>query len=679
MKLRAILLASLALLAIQSPHRALADEKAAIGSWGVDLGGLSTTVRPGDDFYRYVNERWLKNATIPVGMAAYDDFVRLSLVNEERAKIIIDKVKATTHPAGSIEQQIADMHRALADQDRLNKLGLTPLSRDMAAIGAARTHADLIDLMVQPWFKGPIAAGVDGDSGDPLRYIAAVGQAGLTLPTRDYYLAEGEPYASLRNALIAYVAGTLRRAGVADPEAKANRIVALETEMAKEYWAIQQQRDAVSMYHPMSPSELAAYAPGMDWPHFLKARGFGEVTRINVAMDSAVKAQSRIFAATPVDLWQDYLTFHLLDLHAPYLSDEWQEAHFDFHSRKLQGIVERRPLAERATSTANATMADQIGQIYVRTWFPAANRDKVQEMVGFIRQSFADRMAKLPWMDGPTRNEAQAKLTKVVSSIGYPDRWHDYSSVEIRPDDLIGNLRRLMLWSRADELKTLNETRRTWDWPYAPQEVNAGYRTGKNDITFPAGILQAPFFDPAADPAVNFGSIGAVIGHEFGHGFDDQGSRSDGDGRLRDWWTAASRSEFEKRTAGLVTQFSAYEPVPGVKINGRQNLGENIGDLGGLSIAYEAYQRFVREKQGGKAPVIDGLTGDQRFFMAWAQIWRSKVTPDEERRRTLSDPHSAGQFRANGIVRNVDGWYAAFGVKPGDKLYLPPEERVRIW
>lgn len=289
------------------------------------------------------------------------------------------------------------------------------------------------------------------------------------------------------------------------------------------------------------------------------------------------------------------------------------------------------------------------------------------------------RIQKLEWMDAPTRAEALVKLEKVASYIGYPEKWHDRSNVRITADDFVGNQIRLINWARADNLKKLSEPTRKWEFPYNPQEINAGYSQSQNSITFPAGVLQPPFFDPKADAAVNFGSIAAVIGHEFGHGFDDQGSRSDGDGKIRDWWTKASRAEFEKRTSGLVNQFDQYDALPGLKINGRQNLGENIGDLGGLSVAYAAYQTYVKEKQGGKAPVIGGYTGDQRFFLAWAQLWRNITSEGETRRRTLSDPHSPGEFRVNGIVRNVDAWYKAFNVKPTDKLYLPPEKRVRIW
>lgn len=657
----------------------LAAPKPEIGAWGIDLAGMSRTVRPGDDFYEYVNETWLRTAKIAPDLPVNDEFVRLYLSNEKRVGEIIQSLLATPQSLGSDGQRIADFYRSALDQRRLDALGLDPIRADLAATAAIRTRAEAVRMLAMPWQKSPIDAGVLNDAGDPTRVIATVGQGGLTLPSADYYLKPGEPYESLRRALRTYVAATLTRARIADADARAERIVALETEIARRHWSPQQQRDPVRMYHPMSVEELARFAPGFDWPTYLEARGFAGQARINVITDSAVQAIAALFAETPIESWKDYLTFHQLDTWSDNLSEEWQVASFEFHQKTLQGVTARRRPEARATQATNGFLGEPIGRIYVTRWFPPAHRAQVDEMVRFIRAAFERRIRRLAWMDEATRAEALAKLTKVTSRIGYPDRWRDFSSVTIKPDDYVGNVKRYLLWRRDDDKARLGEPTRTWEWPYSPQEINAGYMASTNSITFPAGILQAPFFDPAADPAVNFGSIAAVIGHEFGHGFDDQGSRSDGDGRLRDWWTAASRAEFEKRTSGLVAQFDQYEPVPGARINGRQNLGENIGDLGGLSIAYEAYRQYVAEKQGGRAPMIDGFSGDQRFFLAWAQLWRARVAPEEGRRRTLTDPHSAGRFRANGIVRNMDAWYDAFGVKPGDKLYLPPEQRVRIW
>lgn len=670
-----------AFLLLVAPVAVHAQEPATpeLGAWGIETKNFSQSLRPGDDFYRYVNEGWLRSAQLPAGLAQVDGFTTLYLRNQARVREIILSLGAKSYPAGSREQQIADMYRSVSDHARLDALGLSPIRDDLAAIQRVRTHSDIARLMAVAWQQSFFSPGVIIDMDAPLRYVPAVEQSGLTLPGPDYYLAAGENFKALRAALRAHVIASLRRAGIADAQRKAAAIVDLETRIARLHWTQAQKNDDIRMHRPMSPAELAQFAPGFDWQAFLGARGFASVPKIDVRTDTAIQGLAALFAETPVAVLQDYMTFHLLDGWADSLTTQWQEAHFDFHSRKVRGIAQRQTPENEAVQTVNKAVGEQIGALFVQRWFPASHRQQVKDMVDLVRASFRDRIGRLAWMDEPTRAQARDKLDKIVDHIGYPDRWNDLSGISIRPDDLVGNHKRILQWRTADALASLGEPRRDWQWPYVPQEVNAGYISTFNSVIFPAGILQAPYFDPAADPAVNFGAIAAVIGHEFGHAFDDQGSRSDGEGKLRDWWTPASRAEFERRTQGLVDQFNVYEPVPGVRINGRQNLGENIGDLGGLSISHEAYRRFVAQRQGGKAPVIDGLTGDQRFFLAWAQIWRSRVLPDEERRRVLVDNHSAGEFRTNGIVRNVDAWYEAFGVKPGDRLYLPPEQRVTIW
>jgi endothelin-converting enzyme/putative endopeptidase len=433
------------------------------------------------------------------------------------------------------------------------------------------------------------------------------------------------------------------------------------------------------MNRVMTATELKAFAPGFPWDAFLTEQQLDGRSEYKVMTDSAVRDIAQLFAETPVADLQSFLMFKTLDAWADSLSETWVQAHWEFHNKTLSDAAQRRPAELEAIASVSKAFGEEIGRIYVAEYFGPSDKALVNEIVRYLRDTYCERIGTAAWMDAPTRTEALKKLNQVSTFIGYPDRWHDRSTVRITPDDYVGNQNRLADWTRADNLKKLTEGARKWEFPYAPQEINAGYLPSQNSMTYPAGILQPPFFDPKADPAVNFGSLAAVIGHEIGHAFDDQGSRYDGEGKLRDWWTASSRAEFEKRTAGLAAQFDKYEALPGLKINGSQNLGENIGDLGGLSVAFAAYQKFVREKQGGKAPVIDGLTGNQRFFLAWAQLWRNITSEGEIRRRTLSDPHSPGEFRVNGIVRNVDGWYEAFGVKPGDALYLAPEKRVRIW
>jgi endothelin-converting enzyme/putative endopeptidase len=676
-----LLLGAAACLLMQVPASAADTQspKAAIGQWGVDTSTLSPTIRPADDFYRYVNETWLKTAKIPAGLVGTDSFTEVFLSTEQRVADIIKEAREGNDAPGTPEQLVADFHRSHSDLAKRNALGTKPISTTLSTIGSLKTRDDLARALAWPWLDGMIGSGVGSDKSDPKRQIAVVGASGTSMPSRDYYLNQGEPYDGYRKALQAYMADSFRRAGFPDADARAARVFALETQIAKRHWSPVQMRDAVAMNHVMTPAELKAYAPGFPWDAYLTEAGLAGQPKYNVVTDTATRDVAKLFGETPVEDIQSYLLFRTLDNWAPYLSDEWVQGHFDFHSRTLGGATQRRPANLETVAAVNAVLSEEIGRTYVAEYFGASDRAKVAEMVDYLQATYRDRIQKLDWMDEPTRKEALGKLDKIRNYVGFPDRWHDRSSVRIAPDDLVGNVSRLIQWQKADRLQKLAEGTRDWEFAYPPQEINAGYSPDKNSITFPAGILQAPFFDPKADPAVNFGSIAAVIGHEIGHGFDDQGSRADGDGRLRDWWTPKSRAEFEKRTAGLVEQFNQYEPLPGLKINGKQNLGENIGDLGGLSVAYAAYRKYVADKQGGKAPVIDGYTGDQRFFLAWGQLWRELIADAEQRRRVLSDPHSPGEFRANGVVRNVDAWYDAFGVKPGDKLYLPPEKRVKIW
>lgn len=661
--------------------RASPDPAATPGEpgWGVDTAALSATIRPGDDFYRYVNEGWLKTAKPPEGVPYIDASVKVYLATEQRVAELIAMARESTDEPGSPERMIGDFHRSHADMARRNALGLTPIASTLAIIGGTEDRAGFARIMAYPWMDGLIGGGVVADVDDPSRQITAIGASGLTMPSRDYYLTDQEPYIGHRQALRDYIADSFRRAGIDDPDGRAGAVLALEIAIAQKHWTLAQTRDVVRMNNVMSPAELKAYAPGFAWDAFLAEQGFAGQQRIKVMTDSAVRDMAQLFAAIPVRDLQSFLMFKTLDAWAPSLSEPWVQAHFDFHSKRLQSIPKRRAAAFESVAAVNAVLGEEIGRLYVANYFGASDRAKVAEMVGYLRATYAARIAQLDWMDAPTRAEALRKLDRITTKIGFPERWHDRSGVRIMPDDLVGNRARLQQWEHKDSLKKLEEGTRAWEFPYSPHEINAGYSPSANTIIFPAGILQPPFFDPKADIAVNFGSIAAVIGHEIGHGFDDQGSRQDGDGRLRNWWTDASRAEFEKRTAGLVEQFNGYEALPGLHINGRQNLGENIGDLGGLSVAYAAYRAYVADKQGGKAPVIDGYTGDQRFFLAWGQLWRNITGEAEIRRKVLSDVHSPGEFRVNGVVRNVDAWYAAFGVKPGDKLYLPPEQRVRIW
>jgi putative endopeptidase len=672
-------IACVLLVACATPAPQPSAQRAALGAWGIETQYLSPTVKPGDDFYRYVNEGWLATAEIPAGFSANTTFLAATLATERELESILSEIEAGPNAEGSPRQRIAALFQSYQDVPRLKERGLAPIRSDLDATLALATREQVVRAMARPFQQSIVGAGVALDPGQPRRYVVELFQAGLGLPSPEYYLLEGEPFAGFRTAYRDYIEGSFARAGIDRARERADQILALETEIARAHWLPAEMRDPVRMYHPMSPAELARFAPGFDWAAFLDEAEFGDQQTVVVNTDTALQRLAALFAKTPVTTWRSYLAFHWLDTWAPYLSEEWQQASFDFYGRTLSGIAERRPLRPRAIQFVSGSFGEEVGRAYVDRYFPPAYRAQLDQMIGYMRSAYRERLTHLEWMDEATRTEAIAKLDQIITQIGYPEHWRDYSSVQLAPDDLVGNVRRIEAFERGDARAKLAGPRRDWEWPWSPQTVNAAYLPERNTVNFPAAFLQPPFFDPFADPAVNFGATAAVIGHEVGHAFDDAGSRSDGEGRLRNWWTPASRAQFEQRTARLIAQFGEFSPLEGRKLNGELTLGENIGDLGGLGIAYDCYRRFVADQQGGRAPLIDGFTGDQRFFLSWAQVWRNLVTPDEARERLLTDPHSPGEFRVNGVVRNVDAWYTAFGVGPADALYLAPSERVRIW
>lgn len=653
--------------------------KPVLGAWGVETRHISQDVKPGDDFYRHVDEGWLKSAAPPPGLPYANAFVDAYLRTQMQLQALVDGILAGTPPPGSDEEKIATLYRSYIDVSRRNALGLAPLQSQLDAIASIESHDDAARMMAKPFMKGLIGIGVSIDAQRPQRYVVTATQSGLGLPGREYYLATEEPFAGHRTAYLEFIADVFRRAGMANGEDRARKIMALETEIAAAHWSPAEMRDPVRSYNLMSIDALQAYAPGLDWSAYLAAADLGRAKEVVLETDSAVQKLARVFAATDVDTLKSYLALHYIVALAPALSEEWEKARFDFFVRRLGGVPEQQSLNNRALDFLSGEFGEVLGRAYARTYFPQDYREQMNRLVANLRTAFRARLEANDWMDGPTRAEAIRKLDAIVSHVGYPDRWRDFSSVEFAPDDLVGNLRRVAAFERADAVKALGEPRRDWHWPFPAMEINAGYSPQMNSITFPAGILQSPFFDPFADPAVNYGSIGAVIGHELGHAFDDQGSQSDATGALRNWWSPASRAEFGKRADVLVQQYNAYSPLEGVKINGALTLGENIGDLGGLTIAYDAYQMHVRTENDGKAPVIDGFSGEQRFFLAWAQLWRDYTTPAMQRQNLLTDPHSPGEFRANGTVRNFGPWYTAFNVGEGDRMYLAPDKRVRIW
>ncbi len=664
-----------------SPGSANAEgsAKAEFGTWGVETQYLTESIAPGDDFYRYVNKGWLDKAKIPAGFPLDGAFVELMLRTEKQVQGLIDDV--TSHPSepGSPAQQISDMRASYMDMERRNALGCSMLKPELDAILKVRDRREVARRMAGIGYTSLVGCDVELDPGNPERYILTLAQSGLGLPGRDYYLKREKHYVELRAAYVKYIEGALQRAGVKEAGKKAAEILAFEKAVALRQWTPEQSRDAVKNHHPMTVKALAAYAPGFDWDAFLGEAGFGDVERVDVNTDSAVRQLAKLFATTPVETLRAWLAFHYLNNHATLLSDEWVDAHFELFNRRVSGVREQRALEVRAVEFLNAIVGEQLGKLYVERYFPPESKAGIDKLVKFLIVAFRERLANVEWMDDATRKEAIVKLEAITTKIGYPTKWHDYSLMKVTREELVGNVHRYHEWVRKDSRTRLGEPVRKWEWYKYPQVVNAYYSPTGAEIVFPAAILQPPFFDPKADPAVNFGAIGMVIGHELGHGFDDQGSRYDATGALRNWWGEESRRNFEVRTAKLVAQYNQYEPIPGLHMNGQLTLGENIGDLGGLTIAWSAYRKFVESEYHGKAPVIDGFTGDQRFFIGYAQLWRTLAADDFLRKITMTDPHSPGEFRVNGVVRNFGPWYEAFGVTPNRKLYLAPEERVAIW
>jgi len=649
-----------------------------LGSWGVETQHVSETVHPGDDFNRYVNEGWLDTTELPAGFSSYGAFTELYLRSEERIEGIINEAVASDAADGSLQQQVGDLYAAYMNTEALEARGFDPVRPMLDRIAAASTHDDIADLMGQPGTSSIFSAFVGRDPGNPQRYIVSIGQSGLGLPDRDYYLRDDERFVQYRDAYLAYIADAFEMAGIDGGADRAQAILDLETSIAQIHWTRADSRDRVRTYNLTETADLNNQYGGFPWEVFMTSLDYADQSEVVIRQNTAVESLAQLFAEIPVSTWQDYLSFQYLSANQNLLTPAFYDRSFDFWQRTLRGTEEPRPRDRRAIQFVNGNLGQAIGQIYVEEYFPPEYKTQMEELVEYLRRALRERIETLEWMDDETRAEAFDKLEKFLPKIGYPDIWPDYSDIEVHADDLFGNAQRVNAWFRQDSRDRLRGPIREWEWFMSPQTVNAYYSSTSNEIVFPAAILQGPFFDPFADPAVNFGGIGAVIGHEMGHGFDDQGSQSDGDGVLRNWWTDFSREQFDQRTDQIVAQYEQFSPVEGQHVDGRLTLGENIGDIGGLSMAYRAYQMYL-EDHGGDAEVLDGYTGDQRFFMSWAQVWRNVRTEDSLRSQLLSDPHSPAMYRINGVVRNHDAWYEAFGVTEENSLFLPPEDRVSIW
>ncbi|WP_376693527.1 M13 family metallopeptidase [Wenzhouxiangella sp. EGI_FJ10409] len=671
--------ALLALIGAQA-HADDASPEARLGDWGVETSNISASATPGEDFFTWVNAGWLESTEIPQGFSRWGSFNELQILSEERVDEIIRDLGENSPQPGSPSQQVGDLYASYMNTDRIEEKGLSPIRETLDELLAIDSHEAAARWMGRQGTGSIVAAYVTLDQGNPERYLAHLYQSGLGLPDRDYYTREDEPFPGHRQAYRDYVAATFERAGVDNADERADAVLALETKLAANHWTRVEARDREANYNLMTPAELAEKAPEFPWQTFLAERGLDGIEEMVVATDTAIHANSEVFAATPAKDWAAWHAFHWINNHAPLLSSDYQQAHFELFDQRLDGVDEQREREKRGINFVSSRLGELVGQVYVERHFPPDYREQMMELVEYLRRAFAERLDSLAWMDEETRTEAHRKLEAFLPKIGYPEKWRDYSDVAIAANDLVGNSHRISQWSWSDQLAKLDEPVREWEWGMTPQTVNAYYNSTRNEIVFPAAILQPPFFDPNADPAVNFGAIGGVIGHEMGHGFDDQGSRSNADGVLKNWWTDTSREQFEQRTGRLVEQYNGFEPIEGMSVKGELALGENIGDLGGLSIAHHAYKMYLDDHSGGEAPVLDGYTGDQRFFMAWAQVWRNLWASEESLRAQLvRGPHSPPRYRVNGVVRNIDAWYEAFDVDSGDELYLAPEERVSIW
>jgi endothelin-converting enzyme/putative endopeptidase len=638
---------------------------------------MDTSVKPGDDFFRYANGKWLDSFEIPADRSRYGAFDQLAEAAEQDVHAIIEELAAGSPAPGSVEQKVADFYKSWMDAEQIASLGTEPLQAPLAEIDAVASHDDLMKQFGASNRAAPLGLSMEADPADTTRYIMFVGQSGLGLPNRDYYLRDDERFVGYRKAYREYIAKLFELAGIDGGEAKADAIIALETQIAQAHWTPERSRNIEETYNPMRLAEVKKLAPGFAWDPLLAEAGLGAVENFVIEQTTAITESGSLTRSVPLNTWKDYLKFHFINDSAAYLPKPFDDASFEMFGKTLSGQPEQRERWKRGVQLLNRSMGEAVGEVYVERHFPPEARAQITELVSNLRAAMEERLETLEWMDDETRQAAQVKLGTFDPRVGYPNKWIDYSPLEIKSDDLLGNVLRSREFDWNEELKRLNGPVDRDLWGMNPQTVNAYYHPLMNQITFPAAILQAPFFDPAADPAINYGAIGGVIGHEIGHGFDDQGRKFDEKGLIRDWWTETSNERFTARSTMLGKQYDAFEPIEGLHVNGQLTMGENIGDLGGLQMAYAAYQRYVAEN--GEPPVIDGFTGDQRFFLSWAQVWRAKMREDAARRQIVTDPHSPPQERVNGVVRNLDAWYEAFDVTEGNKLYLPPDQRVRIW
>lgn len=646
---------------------------------GIDVSGMDTSISPGDDFFAYVNGNWIKNNEMPADKSRYGTFDMLRDQSQDTVKTIIERSASGDFEKGTDEQKVGDLYNSYLDWDTRNARGIEPLQPELDRIQQIADYDDLAVYFAEAMKRNldaPFGVGQVPDFLDPNYYAVLVAQSGLGLPDREYYFTDDEASEAIRNSYVAHIEKMYEIAGLEGGADAAQTIMALEARLAAEHMKKEQVRNWTENYNKMPLAALSELMPNFNWDGYIGELALQDVGEVVVFMTDYLKALDGIITDTDLATWKTYLTWSALNQSASRLTQALDQQNFEFYEKTLSGVTEPRADWRRAVDTVNGTLGEVVGKVYVKEHFPPEAKERMLELVGNLVAAYEKSIKELDWMGDETRAEALDKLSKFTPMIGYPDKWRDYSALDIEADDFYGNMERASLAEYQRILERQGGPVDRLEWALTPQTVNAYYMPPLNQIVFPAAILQPPFFDLEADDAVNYGAIGAVIGHEIGHGFDDSGSTFDGDGVMRNWWTDDDRAEFEKRTGALIAQYDEFKPFDDLAVNGEFTQGENIGDLGGIAIGLLAYKM---SRNGEEPPVIDGFTGTQRVFIGFAQVWRGIIRDEELRRRIATDPHSPAVYRTNGPVRNVPEWYEAFGVKETAALYLPPEERVKIW
>ena len=646
---------------------------------GLFLQNFDRAVRPQDDFYRFVNGTWLKNTEIPADKSNYGAFTLLADEAEQNLRVIVEEAATANAAAGSDQQLIGDFYTSYMDEAKAEQLGLTPLQPELDRIAAIKDRQQLLAYLSRAqllMIDNPIGAQIFADAKNPELNTLWVMQSGLGLPERDYYFSKDQRFTEIRGAYEKHIDNVFKLAGRQDSAAAAKKLMAFETRLAKASWPAVKMRDIEALYNPTSVEDAEKATPGLDWSTWLTEMKLPGTGQMVLTQKDYFQEVGKVVKDAPLATWKDYLTLRTIDAYSPYLSKAFVDENFDFYQRTLTGTPQIKPRWKRALGELEGSTGDLLGKEYVKRHFPPEAKQRMDQLVGNLLKAFDVSIDELAWMGPETKKAAHDKVANFTVKIGYPTKWKDYSGLVTQKDDLLGNVLRAREVNVQRELKKVGQPVDKTEWGMTPQTVNAYYNPLANEIVFPAAILQPPFFDMKADDAVNYGGIGAVIGHEVSHGFDDEGRKFDGKGVLRDWWTDKDNELFMTRANALVQQYNGYSPIAGMNVNGQLTLGENIGDLSGLAVAHKAYLIAL---DGKEAPVLDGFTGEQRFYIGWGQVWARKYRDDELRKRLKTDPHSPSEYRANGIVRNMPAFAKAFDVKEGDKLYLPPDQVVRIW